>query len=91
MDKENIYKITGSVQGVFFRAEAKKIAEELGIKGYVKNEPDGGLTIVAQGDDNSIEKLEEWCRKGPPRAQVEDIQKKIQPAKNQYQDFEIIY
>ena len=40
-------KISGQVQGVFFRANTQKIAQSLGLKGFVKNEPDGGILIIA--------------------------------------------
>lgn len=91
MPKENTYKIFGSVQGVFFRAETKKIANQLGIKGYIKNEADGSIIVVAQGNNAALKKLEKWCQKGPSGAQVKNIQLKTSPAKSLYKEFRIEY
>lgn len=62
--------VQGKVQGVFFRAGTKKKADELGIKGWVKNTDDGHVEIVATGDHDPIKTFIEWCYIGPPRARV---------------------
>jgi len=62
--------ISGRVQGVFFRASTKNKADELGIKGFVKNLGDGSVYIEAEGNQDQLITFESWCRKGPPRAQV---------------------
>ena len=67
-------KIFGRVQGIFFRSETQEKANELGVKGWVKNEPDGTVTAVAQGDDSAIQKFLMWCKTGPSAAQVENIE-----------------
>jgi len=64
-------RVYGRVQGVFFRASAKEEADELGIFGSVRNEYDGSVAIEAEGDDESIRKFIEWCKKGPKLARVE--------------------
>ena len=69
--------ITGKVQGVFFRYEAKKKADELKLAGWVKNCDDGSVEIFAQGDDKKLDELERWCAKGPPMARVDGV--RIQP------------
>lgn len=66
-------RIKGKVQGVFYRATAKDVAEETGIKGWVKNTPEGDVEIVASGEDGQLEKFIAWCREGPPRARVTDV------------------
>lgn len=65
--------VEGKVQGVFFRASTKEKADELGIKGFVKNEYDGRVYIEAEGEDKALEHLIGWCRKGPSRAIVNDV------------------
>ncbi|TDA26974.1 MAG: acylphosphatase [Archaeoglobi archaeon] len=65
--------ISGIVQGVGFRYFTLKVARELGIKGYVKNLPDGRVYIYAVGDEKSLEKLLEKVKIGPPLAVVRDI------------------
>ena len=66
--------IYGEVQGVFFRRTAKLKAEELGLVGWVRNRPDGGVEAVAQGPKTSVNKLIVWCKKGPPFAKVEKVE-----------------
>lgn len=67
-------KIYGRVQGVFFRYSAKIKAEELGIKGLARNEPDGSVCIEAEGKDEDLEKFIEWCRNGPNMARVDKVE-----------------
>jgi acylphosphatase len=63
-------KVTGKVQGVFFRASTKDQAEYFGIKGFVRNERDGSVYIEAEGDSQNLDQFIEWCRRGPSRAVV---------------------
>lgn len=65
--------VTGLVQGVFFRAQTKDKADELGLKGWVRNNHDGSVEIVAEGPDDRLKALEEWCWKGPPKATVTNV------------------
>ena len=81
-------KITGKVQGVFFRAETKKKADELKLSGWVKNCSDGTVEIFAQGDDAKLNEFEKWCKKGPPMARVYGIQAKPQEPSD-FSKFEI--
>ncbi|MFT4833958.1 MAG: acylphosphatase [Marinoscillum sp.] len=64
---------TGKVQGVFFRASAKSIADDLGIKGWVMNEADGSVLIHAEGTDEKREKMKAWCLKGSDYSKVKEI------------------
>jgi acylphosphatase len=65
--------IKGKVQGVFFRASTKDKAKELGIKGWVKNMPDGNVEVLAAGNKDQLENFIEWCRRGPTQAVVSDV------------------
>lgn len=65
--------ISGKVQGVFFRASAKEKADELGIAGFVRNQPDGSVYIEAEGDEDQLRNYQAWCQTGPRRAQVESV------------------
>lgn len=65
--------ITGKVQGVFYRSNAKTQAERLGVAGWVRNEWDGSVIIVARGRQKQLEEFERWCRQGPPAAFVENV------------------
>lgn len=66
-------KISGHVQGVFFRETARKEAERLNIKGFVRNNPDGTVYIEAEGTIQQLDKFLEWCHDGPEAAQVEEV------------------
>lgn len=66
--------VSGKVQGVFFRSSTKNTAEELGITGWVRNLPDGRVEAVFEGEKDSIDKMIEWCSKGPAYSQVADVE-----------------
>lgn len=65
--------IKGKVQGVFYRATAKDVADLLGIKGWVKNLPDDNVEITASATDEQLQKFIAWCKQGPPKARVEEV------------------
>ena len=65
-------RVSGKVQGVFFRASAVERATALGISGFVRNERDGSVYIEAEGDLSALEHFVAWCRKGPPSAKVSE-------------------
>jgi len=65
--------ISGSVQGVGFRAKTRQQAETLGVNGWVCNLPDGRVELVAEGEPALVDQLVDWCRSGPVRATVTDV------------------
>jgi acylphosphatase len=65
--------IKGKVQGVFYRATAKDVADEFGIKGWVKNLPDKNVEIRATASDEILQKFINWCKLGPPKAKVDEV------------------
>lgn len=64
----------GRVQGVFFRAEAHARAESLGVAGWIGNLPDGNLEAVFEGDEEQVESMVAWCRRGPAGARVDELE-----------------
>jgi acylphosphatase len=66
--------VSGNVQGVFFRQEAKDRARSRGLAGWVKNLPDGRVEAVFEGPEDAVDQMVEWCRQGPRWAQVEDVE-----------------
>lgn len=62
--------VKGKVQGVYFRKHTLDKAGSLGLTGFVKNLPDGNVSIQASGDAEKLQALAVWCRKGPPGASV---------------------
>jgi len=65
--------ISGKVQGVWYRASTKQKAEQLGIKGWVRNLPDGRVEAFFQGDNRAIEEIIKWCNIGPKLSKVTDV------------------
>lgn len=82
-------KITGKVQGVSFRAITKVIADQMGVRGMIRNEKDDSVYIEAEGDDTLLDVFVEWCNEGPDRAKVEHVEVEPGELKN-YRNFEII-
>lgn len=76
MKKHVTIKISGLVQGVFFRASTKEQADALKISGFVRNEPDGSVYVSAEGDETDLQSFIEWCHHGPSRANVEKCEVK---------------
>lgn len=82
--------VSGYVQGVGFRYYTKKTANNLGIKGWVRNLTDGRVEIMAEGE--GVDKFVEYVRRGPTSARVDDIQIDDMEADNErYDSFEIRY
>ena len=65
--------VSGKVQGVFFRASVKKVADILGVKGFIRNEHNGSVFVEAEGDDEMVNKLIDYCHHGPDNAKVEKV------------------
>lgn len=66
-------RVTGQVQGVAFRWHTQERAQQLGVVGWVRNEVDGSVLVHAEGEDDAVDALVEWCRHGPPSARVRDV------------------
>ncbi|HEU4471633.1 MAG TPA: acylphosphatase [Flavisolibacter sp.] len=65
--------VKGKVQGVFYRATAKKMADQFGVRGWVRNTAEGNVEIVASGDPGALEAFIQWCRIGPAGARVTTV------------------
>ena len=65
--------ISGRVQGVFFRAWSREQADTLGVKGWIRNRPDGHVEAHVEGDQARVDEMIERLRTGPPAAHVEDL------------------
>jgi acylphosphatase len=83
-------RITGKVQGVWYRASAKDKGLALGVKGKVWNEPDGAVGIFAQGKDDDIMNFIEWCKEGPMLAEVNEVTVSEQAMNEIFTSFEIV-
>lgn len=73
-------RVRGRVQGVCFRDWTIETARALGLNGWVRNRLDGSVEIAASGPDAAIESFVEQCRRGPPAARVDSIERNMEPA-----------
>jgi acylphosphatase len=80
-------EIAGRVQGVYFRASTVAQAQRFGVTGWVRNCPDGSVEVLAEGARESIEKLIEWCRRGPEGARVSRVQIEWEQAESTFAGF----
>jgi acylphosphatase len=83
--------VSGTVQGVFFRASTQRKAEELGLKGWVRNTTDGTVEAVFEGDKTKVENIIAWCHQGPPGAQVENVTANFAEFSGAFKAFAIRY
>ena len=84
-------RVYGRVQGVFFRATAREYATNLGLKGWIKNVYDGSVEGVFEGEEEAVNKMIEWCKKGPPHAFVEKHEFVEEEYTGEFNDFSIKY
>lgn len=84
-----VIKVYGLVQGVLFRFETQRLAQKLGLRGWVRNEPDGTVLIITEGERENLEKLIDWAHHGPPTAQVEKVEVTWQKPKGEFKNFSI--
>lgn len=79
--------VSGRVQGVFFRAHTRDLARRLGLKGFVRNLPDGRVEVVAEGPEEKLQELIEFCRHGPPLAHVTGTEIHWEEPTGEFRDF----
>jgi acylphosphatase len=82
-------QVKGKVQGVFYRASTVTKAQQLGVNGFVRNEPDGSVYIEAEGNEDTLHALIAWCRVGPPRARVDAVAVETHATLRSFTDFRI--
>ena len=74
--------VHGYVQGVFFRDSVRRAAEQRGVNGWVANRPDGAVEAVFEGEPEAVERLVDFCRRGPRGAQVDSVDVAEEPPEN---------
>lgn len=82
-------KITGRVQGVFFRASTQKRARDLNLTGWVRNMPTGEVEAFFEGQEADVNEIISWCRQGPPAARVYAVECQEEPYRGIFDDFTI--
>lgn len=83
--------ISGRVQGVLFRANTKRQAELIGVKGWVKNLDEDKVEAIAEGNEEQIKKFIAYCKRGPDEARVNDVKIEDQEYKSEFRGFSIRY
>jgi len=88
MNKRVHITVRGLVQGVFFRANTVSTAKGLGLTGWVRNKRDGSVEIVAEGSQEKLIELIEWCRNGgPASAKVENVEHRWEEPSGEFKEF----
>ncbi len=83
--------VIGRVQGVWFRASTRDEALRLGLVGTVRNIANGGVEIIASGDEAQLERLIQWAHKGPLMAKVTDVRVEPLSSESLYSSFAVIH
>ncbi len=91
MSKQAHLTISGKVQGVFFRDFTQKNAQDLELKGWVRNASDGTVEALLQGNEASIKDMISRLKKGPSSADVNDVQVNWESANTELEGFEVRY
>ena len=82
-------RVSGQVQGVFFRDSTRQKAEALGLAGWVRNMPDGQVEALFEGPSEKVEEIVRWCKEGPQRASVENVDTDFESAGGDLEGFEV--
>lgn len=83
--------VSGRVQGVFFRNTVADLADHLNVVGWVRNLSDGRVETILEGESSNVEKIVEFCKRGPPGAYVRDLEVKWEEWRGEFTDFKILY
>jgi len=80
-------RITGRVQGVWFRQSTKNTAVRYGVSGWCRNNPDGSVAAVFEGEEPVVKAVIEWCKDGPELARVDDVQIEWKEPTGEFEQF----
>ena len=84
-------RVSGRVQGVFFRQTTAQEATRLGLHGWVRNLPDGDVEALIEGKPETVEQMIAWCHHGPPSARVDSVSVSWETATGEFSRFSISY
>ena len=90
MVRAHVY-VSGRVQGVFFRTETQDEAIRQGVTGWVRNLPDGRVEAVFEGEKDTVDRLVEFCKRGPPGARITDVAVIMENYAGEFRSFRIRY
>ncbi|MDG6257146.1 MAG: acylphosphatase [Methanomicrobiaceae archaeon] len=83
--------VSGRVQGVYFRDATRESAERFGVAGWVRNLPDGRVEAVFEGDPGAVDRIVEFCRRGPRSARIERVVVEEEDFREEFRGFEVRY
>ena len=83
--------VTGRVQGVFFRQSTRVMAIKNNVNGWVRNLDDGRVEIVAEGENQDIDNLADWCKTGPANSRVDEFELSEENSAGEFENFEVRY
>ena len=83
--------ISGRVQGVFYRLETKRAADQIGVTGWVKNRPEGTVEAVFEGARNQVDAVLKWCWDGPRLAKVDHVDVTWETFAGEFTQFDVTY
>ena len=83
--------IKGLVQGVNFRYYTQREAQKYNLTGWVRNLSDGSVAALCEGEEEDMEGMIQWCRHGPPSAQVTELVVQTEEFRGTFQSFTILY
>lgn len=89
MSKQVHCIVRGRVQGVFFRASTQREARRLGLAGWVRNQSDGAVEVVVEGEDDRVKEFLQWVQKGPGAARVDRVETRWRGYTGEFTDFRI--
>ncbi len=82
--------VRGRVQGVYFRASAKREARQLGLTGWVKNRNDNAVELLAEGEEDQVKDFLAWAQHGPSTARVDKVETRWRSYTGEYSNFQIL-
>jgi len=82
-------RVTGKVQGVYYRGHARNRANRLAVTGWIRNLPDGSVEAVFEGNEPSVRAMLDWCRSGSPRAVVDRVDLVWEPYTGEFDRFSV--
>ncbi|HBG81834.1 TPA: acylphosphatase [candidate division CPR2 bacterium] len=88
--KRNEITVSGDVQGVFYRHHALKKAKILKVKGWIRNEVNGEISMVVEGNDDALKNFVDWVWEGSPMSDVADVEIEEKEATGEFEEFRII-
>lgn len=91
MVRKAVIRVSGIVQGVYYRSSTKDQADGIGLRGTVRNLPNGDVEVVAEGEEGRIQALIEWCNRGPLGARVESVDVRWGEPSGSFRAFSILY